>query len=278
MGNTAGSRAGPIPYRSGITATDMLAAPSNPTLLDVGTGGSLAPNTAYNVALAVGNIYGNGPASGVVAVTTANDANNTHEIQVTIAQNVQNNGIAAYYDVMLSTDAAPKFVARITEAQRAAGGCRITAVGTVDNLGANSAGTVVVQVVGTGIQSSNGFYAAATCNGPIDPATLPSISMDGYSFLHIIAGITATDFRGGLPTGTYTFAIYVRNELTQTWFLAVTNTLTIGLSTNPLIADAVLSGLSAADLMGAKNVVVEVKGIEGNLGTNQALTVWIDRL
>lgn len=119
--------------------------PVAPTLADVGTGGSLAFNTNYKVAVAAKAPYYWSAPSTVANVTTANDAANTHVVRITLAQ-VPN---ATSYMVFMSTAAAPAFIAEITETQRAAGGCRITALNTVDNAGAGAAGTVDILVTST---------------------------------------------------------------------------------------------------------------------------------
>lgn len=128
-------------YRSAVTAADLLAAVGTVTLTDIVAVGVIAasPN---NVKVVAGNTYGRATPSTLVAITpTVN-----HQIKVAFAAVTG----ATYYDIYLSTDADPKWLARITEAQRAAG-CLITAVGTVGAGGA--AGSAYAALVGTGLQA-----------------------------------------------------------------------------------------------------------------------------
>src|SRR3990167_2112179 len=117
-------------HRSAIAAVDKVAAPANPTVADVTTSGSLLANTTYYLGVAaVSHQNGSADIIGVSTVNasvqsqaTAADASNTHIIRATIAQVTGADG----YLIFCSTDAAPKLVAYITEAARAAGGRLMT--------------------------------------------------------------------------------------------------------------------------------------------------------
>jgi hypothetical protein len=97
---------------------------------------------------------------------------------VTIAQCVG----AEYYDLFLSTDAAPKWVARITEAQRAAGGYIVTAEGTVEPGGSNPGGTVDINVAGAGIQVNNSVFLQ---NNAYIPASVTPLDCTGKSRAYV---------------------------------------------------------------------------------------------
>jgi hypothetical protein len=176
-------------HRSGITAADLLANPAStaPTVADVTTAGSLAFNTAYRAAFAAGNAQGNTLCSGVATQTTANDASSTHGVRLTIPQ-VTN---ATYYDLFLSTDTAPKWVARITETQRAAAGTTVTAVGTTGAGGPNGAGTVDIRVVGTGQQTSAQNFQQSTAY----VTTATAYDSTGWSQVRVQVKMTLTDLR-----------------------------------------------------------------------------------
>jgi hypothetical protein len=176
-------------HRNAIAAADVLANPSSsaPTVADVTTAGSLAFNTVYRAAFAAGNTQGNTLCSGVASQTTANDAANTHGVRLTIPQVAS----ATYYDVFLSTDTAPKWVARITETQRAAAGTTITAVGTVGTGGPNAAGTVDIRVVGTGQQTSAQNFQQNTAY----VTTASAYDSTGFSQVRVQVKVTLTDLR-----------------------------------------------------------------------------------
>lgn len=166
-------------HRDDISAVDKLSAPGNPTLADVATGGALLANTTYYVGLiAVALQPGSTAILGLSTVNaaiqsqaTAADASNTHCIRVTIAQ-VTN---ADAYLLFCSTNAAPKLVGYVTEAQRAAGGV-LTAFGTV---GAGSeAGKIDISLVGTGLQTSNAIFTVNTAHRP---NSVTAIACQGYS-------------------------------------------------------------------------------------------------
>ncbi len=182
-----------------LTTTDKLATPTTPTTADVTTLGSLLLNTAYYAAVAAGNRYGSIPSAVSSILTTANDGNNTHALRVTIAQVAG----AEWYDIFVSTSStAPLWVARITEAQRAAAGTVVTAVGTVASSGPNAAGTVDVRVIGTGLAQTvapfitNNAYTPAIAAGLAD---VNAINCVGKSKLHLYFKLGVTDLRS-LPT------------------------------------------------------------------------------
>lgn len=145
----------PIAHRTGATAAgDLIAAPTITAAKDATTG--VMANAAHKVAVAVGTCYGYSARSDIVAVTP--DLNKS--VLVTIPQVVG----AESYVLFFSTDAAPKRLCEITEAQRAAG-CVCTAVETVTTTG-GTAGKVLVKLVGTGAQTTAALYATSTAIAP----------------------------------------------------------------------------------------------------------------
>lgn len=175
-----GSRATGTLHRSAITATDKLAVITI-TAADSATAGSLTA-VSHGIGVAPGNIYGTVGMSALVTVTpTVNKS-----IDITIPQCAG----ATYYDICLSTaPTAPLWVARVTEAQRAAG-CAVTAVGTVGAGG--SAGVVNVQVVGTGIASTNAVFAQ---NNAYTPATPTAVNCTGVMKVRVLVKVALTDLR-----------------------------------------------------------------------------------
>jgi hypothetical protein len=137
-----------ILHRTGATAAgDLIAAPTITAAKDA-TAGVMAA-AEHKVAVAVGTCYGYSTRSDIVAITP--DENKS--VLVTIPQVVG----AESYVVFFSTDAAPKRLCEITEAQRAAG-CVCTAVETVTLTG-GTAGKVLVKLVGTGAATTAAIYA-----------------------------------------------------------------------------------------------------------------------
>lgn len=155
-------------YRLGINAADVLSAPGTVTCT-LQAGGSASAGT-YNVKVVAGNPFGR---------TTATPGNTT---VITSAGNLTGRAAfagvagATYYDIYFSTDADPKWVGRITEAQRASG-IVITAVGVTGAGG--TAGAVDVQVPGTGGQSAT---TAAVNTAYAIPAAAP-INANGFEVL-----------------------------------------------------------------------------------------------
>ncbi len=144
-----------ILHRTGATAAgDLIAAPTITAAKDATTGVMAAAE--HKVAVAVGTCYGYSLRSDIVAITP--DENTS--VLVTIPQVVG----AESYVVFFSTDAAPKRLCEITEAQRAAG-CVCTAVETVTTTG-GTAGTCLVKLVGTGAATTAAIYATSTAIAP----------------------------------------------------------------------------------------------------------------
>lgn len=144
-----------ILHRTGATAAgDLIAAPTITAAKDATVG--VMANAEHNVAVCVGTCYGYSTRSDIVAITP--DINNS--VLVTIPAVVG----AETYVIFYSTDAAPKRLCEITEAQRAAG-CVCTAVETVTTTG-GTAGKVLVKLVGTGAQTTAAIYATSTAIAP----------------------------------------------------------------------------------------------------------------
>ena len=106
-----------ILHREGVIAADVLAAPNNPSLSgQTITSGSLTSGTTYYVGICARNKYGNTPINAAIQSALPGGSNNALRVPINQVAG------ATHYDIFLSTDAAPKHVLGITEAQRAAGG------------------------------------------------------------------------------------------------------------------------------------------------------------
>lgn len=158
----------PIAHRTAIATPDKITSPTCVGALAAGATTITLATTALYGAIAA-RIAGIGSAgAGILSAAFTPTINKS--VLMTVAQVTG----ATHYDLFLSVDAAPKWVGRITEAQRAAG-CAVTAVGTVGAGG--SPGVVDIQVVGTGVvttvsefANNNAYYIAGvaqpvTCTG-----------------------------------------------------------------------------------------------------------------
>lgn len=125
-------------YRVGVTAPDVISpVPSMTTWAIPGAGPAAA---TYRAKIVAGSIYGRTTSTQGSDVITSG-GNLTGRIAFAQVSH------ADYYDIFYSAIADPLWVARITEAQRAAG-CVVTEVGVVGAGGVP--GSVDIQVAGTG--------------------------------------------------------------------------------------------------------------------------------
>ncbi len=276
------TRATTILHRSGITSNDMLATATQPTGSDVATGGSLVFNTAYNFSVAAGNKYGFGIPATKNTVTTANDSNSTHVMRITVAQ-VPN---AEYYDIFCSTDSNPKWAGRITESQRAGAGTRITAVGTVDTAGANSAGTVDVQVAGTGTAIGTTPWGGSTGNFCAwTPQLITPFSMQGYNYLGVYVRATIAANADLHSWVQILPAVYpwVQNSITGDYHAYATSSFGPQMQLSNLsqtLSQYGVINVAAANgppFSGASNVVLTVGQITTAWITGVSVDVYVDR-
>ncbi len=254
-------RAAGILHRDAITAVDKIAdfVDASVTIANVaGTQGTLAFNTAHYMTAIPGNRWGPCKVNANIdTATTTNDAANTHVLACTLAQAPG----AEWYDLFLSVDAAPKWVGRITEAQRAAGG-EILTVGTV-TAGA-SAGVINIGVVGTGIQTSNALFAQ---NNAYRPATVAALDCTGWSKARVLVKLALTDLRSAPSLKLIPF---FKNQLSVgEWHAGTVITVDV---------------LTALGYPLEQEFVIDVAGDTGLLllvdslaGTGAAVSIWIER-
>lgn len=233
-------------HRSAVNAVDKLVLPTMATLADNDdVVGVMAAATHY-ATVAPCNAYGTAGASNVLSNTPTE--NKTADLTVP-----QVTG-ATHYDVFYSTDAAPKWVARITEAQRASG-CAITGVGTVTTTDGDgwtkSAGKVNIRLVGTGIQTSNAVYSQ---NNAYTPASVTGISTEGYNKIYLDVSLALTDLRSAPALTIVPFT----SSDNSTWYQGEAKQLTV-LST----LGACLYQQLAMDTNGAKYMSFLIGTISG---------------
>jgi len=204
---------GPLSYRSALTAADVMAAPGTVTCTKQ-AGGSVTAGV-HNAKVVAVNAYGRTTAkAGNVAVTTETTNLTVRAAFAAVAG-------ATHYDIYVSTDADPKWVGRITEAQRASG-IKITAVGTTGAGG--TAGAVDVEVPGTGLQS--GATAAQNTAFSIPAAVVDSSAYQYVDFDLLFSHEDAADASSVNPSLTVVPAF--KNTRTGTWYFGVPQSIPIG--------------------------------------------------
>lgn len=205
-------RDGGVLHRNAIAAVDKLSAPAALSSLSAPAAGSLSTGTTYYVAAAAGNVWGVTTLSNAGTAQSQATGGSGTAVQFTLAQ-VSG---ATYYDLFLSTDVgAPKWVARITETQRAdANGVLVTAVATVSAGSSLGAGVIQIRVPGTGIQTTSAVFVTNTA---YTPASVTPISCAGYSRAHVKGLVAVTGF-GAAPS--LTLVPYYGNQLSASSFHA----------------------------------------------------------
>jgi hypothetical protein len=189
-------------HRNGITAIDKVSAVGTITLSGQ-AGGSLASGTTYYVSAVARNKYGPTGAATVVN-TSPGGSNGTLRAAFAAPANMLSTDV---YDMFLSTDSgAPKYVATVTETQRAAG-CLVTAVRTVGAGG--TAGAVDVQVVGTGAQTTATQFAN---NNAYLPDLITAVNCAGYAKASIKTLLAVTDL-GSTTVPALTIVPFLKNQI-----------------------------------------------------------------
>jgi len=249
------TRSAGILHRSAITAVDKLAVPTVGAASAITEAGSTLANSAMNYTVAAGNKWGNTTAAVAQTITPALNKG----VRFAITQVAG----ADYYDIFLSTDAAPLWVGRITEAQRAAGGFIISTVGTVTANAGTPAGSIDIGIVGTGVASTAAPFNA---NFALTPATPTPIVMTGYSHAFIFSKISVTDLRSLPNAGIVPFIQNANGD----WAIAAVSQVLAPLSAAGigLLRQTVLSNNG-----GPANLVVLVDSISGQ-GT--AVDIWVE--
>ncbi len=209
-----GRRDAGVLHRDGITAVDKIPDPTADTLTmtdnGAGTGSLVASTTFYGTVIA-GNRWGCTKVSPTIeSLVSGAYGGATGSYRFAWAQITG----ADYYDLFLSADAAPKWVARVTEEQRAAGDYEVTGVGTVAAGGGNPAGTIDVNLVGTGLQTSNAVFAQ---NNAYRPDQVTPINCAGRSIARVKAKLAVTDLRSAPALA---IAPFFGNQLSATDFHA----------------------------------------------------------
>ena len=200
--------AAPVEYRTAaganaMTAADLAAAPTVGTTATE-AGGSLVNSSTYNSKVVGVTAWGGRttPTAGTARTATTGTAQ-TIRIPITIET-----GIVAW-DIYLSTDSDPKFVGRITEAQRLSGILINTAAtgSTPCVTGAGgAANSVDVTVPGTGAQSAT---TAAVNSAYIIPAGVTPVTCTNKEYVDFDVNFSlGGDQAGGQPSLTVFGVLY----------------------------------------------------------------------
>jgi hypothetical protein len=209
-------------------------------------------NAEHKVAVAPGNIYGSAGVTPIVTVTPT--LNKT--VDITMPQVVG----ATYYDIFFSTDAAPLWLGRVTEAERATG-VAITAVGTVGAGG--SAGVVNVRLVGTGAATTATVFTVN--NAYIMPTAL---ACAGYKTAIVSVQYSVTDLRGATPACTLLPFVSKKDGTPTVWYDGTATTMAPGSASNkPMYVTYTV------DINDATSMCILVDAIAGQ---GAAVTVYVE--
>lgn len=239
-----------VTHRNAIATVSKVVSPTLVTLADqAGVAGALTA-VSHGAAVAAGNAMGSAGTSNILTATPT--VNKTLDLTIPQATG------ATYYDVFCSTaTTAPLWVARITEAQRAAG-CAITAVGTVGAGGA--AGIVNIRLVGTGIANTNVVFSG---NNAYITAGITPIACAGYKKLVVKVSIALTDLRSAPALNIIPFYSDDGSE----WYAGTSQ------ATNPLASTGYpLYQQFEIDVDGEANVMVLIGTISGQGATGTVKT------
>jgi hypothetical protein len=183
-------------HRTAISTADKITTPTLVTCADEydQTDGAIGQTTSCKVAISAGTSYGPagaGTGAAIITTVTATDGKATHSILATVPQAPGADADTIYY-FFISTDAAPKLLGTITEAQRVAGGYRIGAAGAVTGSSTGvAAGKVRLCILGTGdVTTATRFVAANSNSYLISPVTIIDSSAHRKHFLTVMISQT----------------------------------------------------------------------------------------
>ena len=242
-------------HRNAITAVDKLTMGALTVTDSNVVIGALAA-VAHSVAVVANTAEGPTTPSTGSLTPTVNEA-----IRIAFAQ-VAN---ALSYDIFCSATSVDtgKWVLRVTETQRAAGG-QCTVVGTYAAGGV--AGAIDVAVVGTGVLQSANPNIVNNAYTPAVVAAIGSINCAGYSKARVKVSLSVTDLRS-LPT--LALIPFFGNQVSATAWHA-------GARINVPILTALGEGLNQEfeiDVSGEPELVILVDTITGQ---GSAVSIWVE--
>lgn len=245
-----------VAHRDAVAAADKCAPPTLSTKAAVNSEGSLTATTYY-AACAPGNTFGTAGCSNVISQACAlNDA-----LDVTVPQVTG----ATFYDIFCSTAAAPLWVGRVTETQRAAG-VKITAVGTYESPSVGvDAGKVRIAVAGTGIATNDATFAA---NNAYIVGAIAPIACAEKRLAYVFVKFTATDLRSAPSLSL--MPVFETNEDPANQY--TTQPITVWIE-NGATGQTKKQALPPIELNGITNLYILVGSIGGQ---GAAVSVWVE--
>ena len=170
------------------------------------------------------------------------------------------------YDIFLSTDVgAPKWVGRITEAQRASG-IVITAVGVTGAGG--TAGGVLINIPGTGLQTTAAPFTSNNAYTPAVVSGVGNVNCAGFNTAIIHYKVAVTDLRS-LPT--FSPALFFQDQTSNAdWFLDTVQSQPLTLLTSD---ETPLEQSITYQVNGATAMVVCISQLTGQ---GAALSAWVE--
>ena len=202
-----------VAYRSNVSAADVVSVPA-PGIVGLSSGGSLTDATTYYYRAVYVNAYGRSSASDIGSVEAADP-----DLSVLVTPTFPTGATAM--DVYVSTDADPKWVARVTPEQVALG-AKVTAVGTVVT-GTVTPGSLVVTVAGTGLQA--GDTAVVNTAYAVEPTGVTEIPCRGYGYVDIDVALQRT---GDGEAAELIVVPFFKNSTDGKWYQGALQELTFG--------------------------------------------------
>ncbi len=242
-------------HRSAVVAVDRLAVPTVGAASSIAESGSNLANSTMKYTVSAGNRWGS--TTGAVVQNSTPTVNQA--LRFSIAQATR----AEWYDIFLSTDAAPLWVGRITEAQRAAGGFIISTVGTVTANATTPAGSIDIGIVGTGVAWN---VAPFDINTAWDVSAVTAVDCTGRAKAKVLVKLAVTDLRS-LPT--CKVAVFIGNALSTSdlHLLSVLDLAPLTTISKPLEQEF------DVDVDGASGIACLVHTLTGQ---GSAVSVWIE--
>jgi len=232
---------GPVAYRSGLVAADVLALPGTVTCTKLTGVGALTANPYYIKVVAVN---ANGRTTGKAGNATVTTETTNLGVRAAFAAVTG----ATAYDLYCSTAADPLWVGRVTAAQRASG-IVINAVGSTAAGG--TANAVDIYAVGTGLAA---LVSAATNTAWAIPAAVVNCAGRQYADFDLICSRSGDAVAPALTVSPWLYnsrlAVYVRGQVQTLTLDSMAQRVRVEVRGNPSVALLVQSiagtGMSVA--------------------------------
>jgi len=239
----------PVAYRAAVVAADTLSVPGTVTCTKI-AGGAATAGT-YNVKVVALNQYGR------TTATAGNTTVTTETTNLTVRAAFAAVTGATHYDIYCSTDSDPKFVGRISEAQRGTG--IVLATVNVPTAG-GTAGAVDVQTPGTGLQSAT--TAAQNTAYVLPPTGTTDVDATGYQYVDFLLSWSRT---GDIVASALTVAPFFLDSRTGVYQQGEPRTLSFGGTSGALNANQQRLRVEARGSAAVALVVASLAGTGASL-------------